>query len=239
MRSASSFRTLRHRNDGRPHRNPHSGQAIGLGHGLLFNRSKKSDISHRSSQCSSCQSNTPSYHLYSTAAAKGRCDGYDSLERTSFSSASSSFVEEGVGIHAAHHRAATWSARNFSLSSLRRAYHTKTRNQNKLKPSCITFLTDVEGDGDYFDRFVRHSKVLGFRSRKPSFGNYGPVFKNDVNVKWNLGEVDDDYFPYDKEVIFLEDEEFTTNSKGGEKMTPTMLVYGVSLTDFVLFRTMI
>jgi len=156
---------------------------------------------------------------------------YDSLERTSFSSASSSFVEEGVGIHAASQEAATWSARNFSFSSIKRAYHAKRRNQNKLKPSYITFLTDVEGDGDYFDRFVRHSKILGFRSREPSYGNYGPVSKNDVNVKWNLGEVDDDYFPYDKEVIFLEDEEFTSNSKGGEEKTRTMLVYGGDVWD--------
>ena len=74
----------------------------------------------------------------------------------------------------------------------------------------ITFLTDVEGDGLYFDRYINHSKVLGFRSRKPCFHQEN----NNLQMKWNIGQWDEHYFPYDREVIFLEED--------------GMLVYGVS-----------
>ena len=65
----------------------------------------------------------------------------------------------------------------------------------QLQPSAITFLTDVEGDGAYFDRFVDHSKLLAFRSIAPSYGRYDV---SNSAVQWNLGDWDEDFFPYDK-----------------------------------------
>lgn len=84
----------------------------------------------------------------------------------------------------------------------------------------------MEGDGDYFDRFVHHSKVLGFRTREPHFGRYAQNRRhieqeNDdrIGFDWNLGEWVEDYFPYDKEVVFLDE---------GDGDDTSMLVYGVS-----------
>jgi len=96
---------------------------------------------------------------------------------------------------------------------------------------CITFLTDVEGDGAYFDRFINHSKVLGFRPITPSFGDSSSSSGRDV---WNLGRHDVNYFPYDKEVVFLhhhtddnnnndDDDDFNSNN--------SMLVYGGDTWD--------
>lgn len=53
-------------------------------------------------------------------------------------------------------------------------------------PTLISFLTDVEGDGLYFDRFVQNSKVLEFKPRPPCFKA-------------------DEYFPYSHELAFKED----------------------------------
>ena len=81
-------------------------------------------------------------------------------------------------------------------------------------PSSITFLTDVEGDGHYFDRFIHRSKILGFRTIHPTFGPY-------KKGNWNFGTHDASYFPYDKEVVFLND----PNNKN------SMLVYGGDIWD--------
>ena len=108
------------------------------------------------------------------------------------------------------------------------------KNVTAKLPAYITFLTDVEGDGLYFDRFVHHSQILGFRSRTPLFGRYTAKIKNDDDDddgveqrcrssgdnksdnegKWNYGHYDEEYFPYDKEVVFLVDN--------------SILIYGVS-----------
>ena len=68
-------------------------------------------------------------------------------------------------------------------------------------PTLISFLTDVEGDGLYFDRFVQNSKVLEFKPRSPTFKA-------------------DDYFPYSHELAFKEDVGPRTN-----------LVYGGDVCD--------
>jgi hypothetical protein len=97
-----------------------------------------------------------------------------------------------------------------------RYIHTSSLSKNNAKfPSSITFLTDVEGDGHYFDRFVHNSKILGFSYINPKFGTYN-------KGGWNFGKHDPEYFPYDKEVVFLDDSINSNNS---------MLVYGGDIWD--------
>jgi hypothetical protein len=102
------------------------------------------------------------------------------------------------------------------------------------RPTYVTFLTDVEGDGEYLDRFVTHSKLLGFQTVTPSFGRYGKRQYGEHENKfdgetWNLGRYDEDYFPYDKEIVFLDDD-------GDSGDHNSMLVYGVSQLQFVSTR---
>lgn len=72
---------------------------------------------------------------------------------------------------------------------------------------------------------------MGFKSRTPSFGRYEQNRNYDNNgtekalLEWNLGEWDDEYFPYDKEVVFLD-----------EELGTTMLVYGVRKLAFAIKR---
>lgn len=82
-------------------------------------------------------------------------------------------------------------------------------HNQRIRHLTITFLTDVEGDGKYFDRYVKNSKILDFRSRTPCFEH------NKLNTEWNMGQWDEKYFPYDREVVFLQED--------------GMLVYGVSI----------
>jgi hypothetical protein len=99
-----------------------------------------------------------------------------------------------------------------------RCIHTASQSNNDAKfPSSITFLTDVEGDGHYFDRFIHHSKILGFRPIHLTFGTYN-------KDNWNFGKHDPEYFPYDKEVVFLDDAINNNNNN-------SMLVYGGDIWD--------
>jgi hypothetical protein len=106
-------------------------------------------------------------------------------------------------------------------------------DMSSSQPTYITFLTDVEGDGAYLDRFICNSKLLGFRSVTPSFGRYGKRRCGKLedkcdNETWNLGQYDEDFFPYDKEIVFLDDVD-------GNGSRNSMLVYGVSLHQYVVF----
>ena len=120
-------------------------------------------------------------------------------------------------------RGRSMSSKPYASSSLCKDYDDMSSSQ----PTYITFLTDVEGDGAYLDRFICHSKLLGFRSVTPSFGRYGkrrygkPEHKCDGGT-WNLGQYDEEYFPYDKEIVFLDDAD-------GSGSRNSLLVYGVSL----------
>lgn len=100
-----------------------------------------------------------------------------------------------------------------SISSL------QSKNEATTFPSSITFLTDVEGDGHYFDRFITQSKILEFRSILPKFG----ACDNAANL--NLGTHDPEYFPYDKEVVFLDNDNGTLDNSN------SMLVYGGDIWD--------
>jgi hypothetical protein len=86
----------------------------------------------------------------------------------------------------------------------------------------------VEGDGAYFDRFIEHSKVLGFRPITPSFGG-GSRSSSDI---WNLGKYDVNYFPYDKEVVFLHHTDDNNNNNDGDDFNSnSILVYGGDTWD--------
>ena len=109
--------------------------------------------------------------------------------------------------------------------------HTNTssssrRFETNATPSSITFLTDVEGDGHYFDRFIRHSKILGFRSFHPTFGRHCHINSKKRLRNYEQQYHDQDYFPYDKEVVFLDDHE-----NGNSNYNNSMLVYGGDIWD--------
>ena len=73
----------------------------------------------------------------------------------------------------------------------------------KRRTRQVSFLTDVEGDASYFDRFVENSRVLCFEPTNPSFENSNAGSRN--------------FFPYNKQVTFRADS--------------SMLVYGGDACD--------
>ena len=85
----------------------------------------------------------------------------------------------------------------------------------------------MEGDGAYFDRFVEHSKVLGFRPITPSFGDSS----RGSSDMWNLGKYDVNYFPYDKEVIFLHHTDDNNDNDDDDFNSNSILVYGGDTWD--------
>lgn len=107
----------------------------------------------------------------------------------------------------------------------------------------------MEGDGAYFDRFIEHSKVLGFRPITPSFGNSSSSSSSTNSYSsgggvWNLGRHDVTYFPYTKEVVFLplhndddvddgDDDNDSCNSSSSSTTTSSssILVYGGDTWD--------
>ena len=76
----------------------------------------------------------------------------------------------------------------------------KCHSSKKEKSRFISFITDVEGDAGYFDRFVRNSRILDFECVAPTI----PV-AIESNSNSNSNSTDEfslDYFPYRKRVIF-------------------------------------
>jgi hypothetical protein len=92
------------------------------------------------------------------------------------------------------------------------------------KTRLISFVTDIEGDGLYFDRFVNNSTILDFEEVEP-----------------NLCPHAHDYFPYEKRVVFLptsddnekilESEAKTVFNTDGIHMTSSILVCGGDMWD--------
>ena len=115
-----------------------------------------------------------------------------------------------------------YSSTNYFYYSLSSSVYMPSSSSSSPSSTLITFLTDVEGDDRYFDRFIQHSKVLKFKSIVPSFGEQKYAADADGKNKWyNLGKWDEDYFPYDKEVVFIDNDDDMNCNK-------SMLVYGVS-----------
>jgi hypothetical protein len=81
------------------------------------------------------------------------------------------------------------------------------------KTKLISYITDIEGDAMYFDRFVNTSKVLKFESVEPNFCRSSK-----------------DYFPYDKHVVF-QDEIIDDDSFGFNVNHLNTLVFGGDLWD--------
>ena len=103
------------------------------------------------------------------------------------------------------------------LSSSSSSYSIEDDNNRKKKRHRqISFITDIEGDASYFDRFVQNSKVLDFESIKPNFGSCANDKENTVN----------DYFPYDKQVIFK-----CISNDSMEGQLPPILVCGGDMWD--------
>jgi len=73
----------------------------------------------------------------------------------------------------------------------------------------ISYITDIEGDGAYFDRYIEVSKILKFESVTPNFDETNPL----------------EFFPYTKHVVFLE------NSSTNSNVDKTMLVCGGDVWD--------
>ncbi len=80
-------------------------------------------------------------------------------------------------------------------------------------------MTDVEGDGHYFDRFIRHSNFLGFRSFQPTFVQKGNSSSSNASSE---------YFPYNKEVVFLDDGDCDDERKNNNS---SALVFGGDIWD--------
>lgn len=82
---------------------------------------------------------------------------------------------------------------------------TSSTLNRKRRTRQVSFLTDVEGDAFYFDRFVETSRVLCFEPVNPKFDR--PSAQGDGNG----------FFPYNKQIAFRTDS--------------SMLVYGGDVCD--------
>ena len=86
------------------------------------------------------------------------------------------------------------------------------RGTSKRRTRQISFLTDVEGDAAYFDRFVSNSKILCFQPATP-----------------NTDTESDHYFPYTEQVAFCDDNDDDKNDRPENEKS--ILVYGGDVCD--------
>jgi len=78
----------------------------------------------------------------------------------------------------------------------------------------ISYITDVEGDAEYFDRFIEISKIMRFEAATPNFDETRPL----------------EFFPYTKQVVFLESSD-AENGADSPIFDDTMLVCGGDIWD--------
>ena len=96
--------------------------------------------------------------------------------------------------------------------------------QNRHRHRQISFITDVEGDANYFDRFVENSNILEFEYVKPCFDSQ-PKKEHDSNI---------DFFPYNKRVIFRKlnnNHDQADNNNDYDNHPHPMLVCGGDMWD--------
>ena len=98
--------------------------------------------------------------------------------------------------------------------SQRRGLHSHSKSVDSAAPrtKLISYITDIEGDAMYFDRFVNTSKLLKFEPVEPNFCHSSK-----------------EYFPYDKHVVFQD--EVITDSVGCNVNHLNTLVFGGDLWD--------
>jgi len=98
--------------------------------------------------------------------------------------------------------------------SQRRGLHSHSKSVDSAAPrtKLISYITDIEGDAMYFDRFVNTSKLLKFEPVEPNFCRSSK-----------------EYFPYDKHVVFQD--EVITDSVGCNVNHLNTLVFGGDLWD--------
>jgi len=77
----------------------------------------------------------------------------------------------------------------------------------------ISFITDIEGDAAYFDRFIQTSRILNFEPAIPNFDDTLPL----------------DFFPYDKQVAFTKSNNDDDSSSSINE--ETVLVCGGDIWD--------
>ncbi len=102
---------------------------------------------------------------------------------------------------------------NKTFISQSRLLSCATSTSENSKTRTISFVTDIEGDALYFDRFVNTSKILTFEEVEPNF---------DPSA--------DSYFPYKKRVIF-KPEIGENEEKAKVDMKSSMLVCGGDMWD--------
>jgi len=80
----------------------------------------------------------------------------------------------------------------------------------------ISYITDPEGDQDYFDRFIELSKVVKFESVTPNFDRTLPL----------------KYFPYTKHIVFIDSAHTCdTPDDASSRINETMFVCGGDIWD--------